>query len=75
MLDLQLSKNDDRPFYLQIAEALRYLIVNGTLRSGEKLPAVRKLADQLGINPATVVAAYRILNKEGLISQKHGSGA
>lgn len=75
MLDLQLSKNDDRPFYLQIAEALRYLIVNGSLRAGEKLPAVRKLADQLGINPATVVAAYRILNKEGLIAQRHGSGA
>ncbi len=75
MLDLQLSKNDERPFYLQIAEHLRYLIVSGTLRAGEKLPAVRKLADQLGINPATVVAAYRILNKEGLISQRHGSGA
>lgn len=75
MLDLQLSKNDDRPFYLQIAEALRHLIVDGTVRAGEKLPAVRKLADQLGINPATVVAAYRILNKEGLISQRHGSGA
>lgn len=75
MLDLQLSNNDDRPFYLQIAEALRYLIVNGTLRAHEKLPAVRKLADQLGINPATVVAAYRILNKEGLIYQRHGSGA
>ncbi len=74
-LSFRIFKDDDAPLYVQAASAIRAGILDGSLRPGDRLPSVRKLSDELGVNPATVVAAYRILTSEGLLQSRHGSGA
>jgi GntR family transcriptional regulator len=49
-------------------------IAQGIIRPGEKLPAVRNLAAELVINPNTVARAYTILEQQGLVTTKTGSG-
>src|SRR6478735_6700402 len=49
----------------EIAESLRTLIERGALRPGDALPPVRSLAEQLGVNRNTAVAAYRQLTSAG----------
>jgi len=71
----QLFKDDETPLYIQAARAVRARILDGELRLGDRLPSVRGLSDELGVNPATVVAAYRILTREGFIVAKAGLGA
>lgn len=56
-------------------EQVKHAIETGALRPGEQLPAIRKLAEDLVMNPNTVVRAYRELEHEGVIELKHGSGA
>ena len=56
-------------------EQVKHAIETGALRAGEQLPAIRKLAEDLVMNPNTVVRAYRELEHEGVVELKHGSGA
>ena len=63
------------PVYLQLIEQVKHGIAIGALRPGDQLPTVRKLAEQLVINPNTVVRAYRELQHEGILELKQGSGA
>jgi DNA-binding transcriptional MocR family regulator len=72
--DFRLYKDDEVPLYIQAADALRARIVDGGFRPGDRLPSVRKLSDELAVNPATVVAAYRILGQEGFLEPRAGSG-
>ncbi len=51
----------------EIAESVRDLRDRGDLRAGEFLPPVRTLADRLGVNRNTVVAAYRQLTRAGVV--------
>ncbi|WP_350349765.1 aminotransferase class I/II-fold pyridoxal phosphate-dependent enzyme [Agromyces sp. G08B096] len=51
----------------EIAGSLRALIERGTLRPGDALPPVRTLAEQLGVNRNTAVAAYRQLTNAGVV--------
>ena len=63
------------PLYLQLMEQVRHGIETGALRAGDQLPTIRKLAEDLVMNPNTVVRAYRELEHEGIIELRHGSGA
>lgn len=63
------------PVYLQLKEQVKHAIAIGALRPGDQLPTVRKLAEQLVINPNTVVRTYRELQQEGIVELKQGSGA
>jgi GntR family transcriptional regulator len=62
------------PLYAQIADRLRVAIVSGELDAGADLPSVRALATKLRVNPATVVQAYRDLEREGLVVMRQGAG-
>jgi GntR family transcriptional regulator len=62
------------PLYLQLVEHLKHSIETGAIRAGEQLPSVRKMAEDLVINPNTVVRAYRDLESEGILELRHGSG-
>ena len=59
---------------MQLVERLKHAIASGAIRAGEQLPSVRKMAEDLLINPNTVVRAYRDLESEGLVELRHGSG-
>ena len=63
------------PLYLQLMEQVKHAIETGTIRTGEQLPSVRQMAEDLMINPNTVVRAYRELEHEGIIELRHGAGA
>ena len=59
---------------MQLVERLKHAIATGAIRAGEQLPSVRKMAEDLVINPNTVVRAYRDLESEGIVELRHGSG-
>lgn len=69
-----LDCQDRKPLYKQVVEKFRYLILNGALKPGEKMPSVRQLAMDLSINPNTIQRAYMQLEQEGLIYPVKGKG-
>lgn len=69
------DENDRRPIYQQVVDEIKALIARGELREGAALPPVRQVAADLGVNLNTIAAAYRELQREGLISVRHGAGA
>lgn len=66
--------NDGVPIYQQIASQIKYLIASSRLKPDEQLPSVRKLAEQLVVNPNTVARAYRELEASGAVVSRRGSG-
>ena len=62
------------PLYAQIATRIRVAVASSELGTGDALPSVRALATQLRINPATVVQAYRELERDGTVEMRHGAG-
>jgi GntR family transcriptional regulator len=71
---IQISPGSDKPIYVQIVEQISEAIAKNKLAAGDKLPAVRKLAAELVINPNTVARAYSVLEQAKLITTKTGSG-
>ncbi len=71
---IQILPGSGEPIYVQVAEQISQAIAKGQLVSGDKLPAVRKLAAELVINPNTVARAYSRLERAGLVTTKTGSG-
>jgi len=63
------------PLYLQLIEQVRHAIESGALRPGEQLPGIRKVAEDMVMNPNTVAKAYREMEHAGLIVLRHGAGA
>ncbi len=72
---IQLDSQADLPLYRQLHCHIRAQIVGGTLIPGDRLPATRELALQLGLNRATVSSAYALLEEEGLIHGHVGRGS
>ncbi len=63
------------PVYLQLIEQVKHAIDVGALSPGDQLPAIRRVAEDLVINPNTVAKAYRDLEHDGMIELRQGSGA
>ena len=61
--------------YLQLIEQVRHAIELGALRPGDQLPGIRKVAEDLVMNPNTVAKAYREMEHAGLVVLRHGAGA
>ncbi|MCQ8770445.1 GntR family transcriptional regulator [Streptomyces telluris] len=59
----------------QIAANVRGAIADGSVRTGERLPSARDVAESLGINMHTVLRGYQRLREEGLIELRRGRGA
>src|SRR5215813_7674392 len=71
----KLDHDAEVPLYRQLYEQIAEQIRRGQLGRGERLPATRELAGQLGLNRTTVSAAYELLENEGLISGQVGRGS
>jgi GntR family transcriptional regulator len=74
MIPSRLNPSSGIPLYLQLVEQLKHAVATGVIRAGDQLPSVRRMAEDLLINPNTVVRAYRDLEAEGIVVLKHGSG-
>lgn len=71
---MELSPDDPRPAYLQIAATLREDIATGKLGPGSRLPSGRELAKVFGTALMTVQHALRVLRDEGLVVSQQGRG-
>ena len=63
------------PIYEQLCQNVIKLACAEVFKPGDKLPPVRTLATQLGVNPNTVAKAYRILEADGYIYSTVGRGS
>ncbi len=71
---IEIQPQDGTPIYRQISNQIKYLIASGQLTTGQELPGVRTLAEQLTVTPNTIVKAYGELEAEGLLEKRRGSG-
>jgi len=71
----ELDPTSSIPIYRQLTSHFICEIEAGRLREGERLPATRELAGQLGLNRTTVSAAYELLEAEGWIAGEVGRGS
>lgn len=72
---LRLDFNSDVPIYQQIRNQVVTAIASGDLKPGEKLPTVRALAEEAGINMMTASKAYQLLKAEGYVTTGRRDGA
>ncbi len=69
-LDLQ----SDIPLYVQIRDQVVLSISKGELIPGDKLPTIRALSDESGINMMTISKGYQLLKSEGYVRTDRRSG-
>lgn len=66
--------HSDAPIYAQLVEGITLRIVTGIYPPGERLPAVRELAVEAGVNPNTMQRALSELERENLVFSQRTSG-
>lgn len=69
-MDFKTSKG----IFLQIADNLSHQVLEGTLKSGDRVPSIRDLAAEFEVNRNTVMRSYTILEEAGIIENKRGIG-
>ena len=72
---IELDFSSDTPNYVQLRNQIVKGIGKGELKAGEKLPTVRQLANDAGVNTMTVNKTYQILKSEGYIRTDRRMGA
>lgn len=68
------SFHNNQPIYLQIVQRLCRQILRGELGAGDKLPSVRDLAVQMGVNPNTVQRVYAEMERLEVAETRRGLG-
>ncbi|MDX3559351.1 GntR family transcriptional regulator [Streptomyces europaeiscabiei] len=69
------NKQDRRPPYQHAADELRRDILQGRIKPGEQMPAIRELQERFGVANMTMRSALNVLRDEGLIYTIHGRGS
>lgn len=70
----QVDGGEGAPVYRQIADSIKHQVALGVLAQGERLPTIRQLAQNWQVDRNTALRAYRVLDREGVISLEHGRG-
>ena len=70
----KINLNDNSSKYIQIYNHIKQLIIENQIEEHEKLPPIRKFAEFIGVNNATIVKVYELLEKEGYVYKIIGSG-
>ena len=63
-----------KPIYIQIMEKINKKIVRNEWKAGDKLPSVREMAIQTGVNPNTIQRTYSELERMGIVETRRGQG-
>ena len=71
---MQLDFTSDVPIYRQIHDHIVMDIAGGDLKAGERLPTIRALANEAGVNVMTINKAYQLLKQEGHITTDRRGG-
>ena len=71
---LKLDFSSETPIYRQIHDQIVLGIADGRLRAQDKLPTVRALANETGVNVMTINKAYQLLKQEGYITADRRGG-
>ena len=71
---IQLNFKSGKPVYLQLVDQIRYAAASGVVRTGEPLPSIRPLAEELRVNRNTIAKAYAELESQGVIETIPGKG-
>lgn len=74
MILIRIDPYSRSPIYEQVIHRISELIMVGDLKNGDKLPSVRTLARDLGVNPNTVQKAYAELERRRIIYTVSGKG-
>lgn len=74
-MNINISNASNKPIYLQIADQIKTLILEGKLGEGEMLPSMRNLALELRISFMTTKRAYEELERDGFIESYTGKGS
>ena len=72
---LEIDPRSAMPPYEQLRQQVTALVLGGALATGDRLPAIRQLANDLGLAGGTVARAYRELESDGVVSThgRHGT--
>jgi len=62
------------PIYRQIIDQIRYQVVTGVLKEGDKVPSVRELAARLAVNQNTILKVYNELCRQNVLRIERGDG-
>jgi DNA-binding transcriptional regulator YhcF (GntR family) len=65
---------ESQPIYSQIADLVCEKLLLGVWPAGERVPSIRELAVELGVNPNTVLRTYDLLQQEAIIVNRRGIG-
>ena len=72
---LEIDFKSDLPIYEQIRREIILDLAKGNIKAGDKLPSVREMAENIGINLHTVNKAYKLLEADGVISMDRRFGS
>ncbi len=71
---IRIERGSSIPISRQIADQVRAGCLSGALEVGHRMPSVRELAKELGVNQNTVLRVYERLTNEGLLERIQGDG-
>ncbi|MEO6597098.1 MAG: GntR family transcriptional regulator [Planctomycetota bacterium] len=71
---IRIDPQSAEPLFEQVVFAVKSAVAKGSAEAGERLPSVRELARELAINPNTVVRAYEVLERDGVVVRRQGAG-
>ena len=71
---IRIDPSSAEPLFEQVVFAVKNAVAKGTAAPGDRLPSVRELARELAINPNTVVRAYEVLERDGVVVRRQGAG-
>ncbi|HEY9720812.1 MAG TPA: GntR family transcriptional regulator, partial [Oscillatoriaceae cyanobacterium] len=73
-MKLSINRESEIPLHDQLVTQIALLIAAGVIKSGQRLPSVRALAQQLDVHRNTIAAVYNALEQDGVVTIKAGSG-
>lgn len=73
-MEILISYQSKDPIYIQIVLQIKKLVLDGKLKPGDSIPAMRSLAKDLNVSVITVQKAYEILRDEGFLNTVVGKG-
>ena len=74
MISFRIDRRSGTAVYAQLVQQVRQAVRTGRLAPGDRLPTAREVAERNGVNPNTVLCAYRDLEVAGLVEPRQGSG-